>query len=90
MNGDEEDYKYRRYVFSEEIALPATGGYAQFTARFRATRQAEWQWVNQQRHINDGELVFPARNSQFDTGVPSSIATDPSRAPSFSPSAMTY
>ncbi|KAF7175664.1 hypothetical protein CNMCM7691_009671 [Aspergillus felis] len=90
MNGDEEDYKYRRYVFSEEIALPATGGYAQFTARFRATSEAEWQWVNQQRHINDGELVFAARNSQFDTGVSSSVATDPARAPSFSPSAMTY
>ncbi|KAH1492885.1 hypothetical protein LV164_004824 [Aspergillus fumigatus] len=90
MNGDEEDYKYRRYVFSEEITLPATAGYVHFTVRFRATPEAEWQWVNQQRHINDGELVFAARESQFDSGVSPSVTMDPARAPSYSPSAMTH
>ncbi|KAM0089317.1 hypothetical protein ACP6JD_007332 [Aspergillus fumigatus] len=90
MNGDEEDYKYRRYVFSEEITLPATASYVHFTVRFRATPEAEWQWVNQQRHINDGELVFAARESQFDSGVSPSVTMDPARAPSYSPSAMTH
>ncbi|EAW10291.1 putative raffinose synthase protein Sip1 [Aspergillus clavatus NRRL 1] len=90
VNGSEEDYKYRRYVFSEDIAIPASGGYAQFTVRFRATPEADWQWVNQQRHVNDGELVFTSRESSFDTSGngPLTPATDAYEAPSISPFAV--
>ncbi|KAJ5734425.1 Aldolase-type TIM barrel [Penicillium malachiteum] len=71
LSGSETDYNFYRHVFSEEITLPLTGGYAQFTVRFRTNPETEWQWVNQQRPVNDGELVFGPRDSELDqTSVP--------------------
>jgi hypothetical protein len=69
LTGSDEDYKFRRYAFSEEISLPSTGGHAQFTVRFRTSPQTEWQWINEQRHVSDGELIFPARASPFELGA---------------------
>ncbi|KAJ5778180.1 hypothetical protein N7520_001426 [Penicillium odoratum] len=66
LTGNEADYNFYRYVFSEEISLPAAGGHAQFTIRFRTNSDTEWQWANQQHPVNNGELVFGARNSELE------------------------
>ncbi|CEJ55486.1 hypothetical protein PMG11_01739 [Penicillium brasilianum] len=63
LNGKDDEYNYHRYVFSEESHLPTSAGHAQFTVRFRTSPDTEWQWANQQQPINDGELVFSAKNS---------------------------
>ncbi|KAJ5532364.1 Raffinose synthase [Penicillium frequentans] len=65
LTGNEADYNFYRHVFSEEIALPAAGGHAQFTARFRTNPDTEWQWASQQHPVNDGELVFGSQNSEL-------------------------
>lgn len=57
---------YYRYTFSEEISLPTSGGYAKFTVRYRTGPDAEWQWANQQRPVNDGEIVFAPRKPKID------------------------
>lgn len=62
MNGKDDEYNYHRYVFSEGIRLPSSGGHTKFTARFRTSPDTEWQWVNQQQSVSDGELVFGHRN----------------------------
>lgn len=49
LNGRKTEYHYRRCVFTEDIAFPAQGGYAQFTVRFRTAPSADWQWVNNSR-----------------------------------------
>ncbi|KAJ5632419.1 hypothetical protein N7490_008758 [Penicillium lividum] len=66
LTGNEADYNFYRYVFSEEISLPAAGGHAQFTIRFRTNSDTEWQWANQQHPVKNGELVFGARNSELE------------------------
>lgn len=64
LNGRKTEYHYRRCVFTEDIAFPAQGGYAQFTVRFRTAPSADWQWVNnQQRGVRDGELAFAPRDT---------------------------
>ncbi|KAJ5565019.1 Raffinose synthase [Penicillium frequentans] len=65
LTGNEADYNFYRHVFSEKIALPAAGGHAQFTARFRTNPDTEWQWASQQHPVNDGELVFGPQNSEL-------------------------
>ncbi|KAL2004903.1 hypothetical protein VTN00DRAFT_3176 [Thermoascus crustaceus] len=57
---------YYRYTFSEEISLPTSGGYARFTVRYRTSSDAQWQWANQQRPVNDGEIVFAPRKPKID------------------------
>ncbi|RAL15943.1 putative raffinose synthase protein Sip1 [Aspergillus homomorphus CBS 101889] len=75
INSNAEEYHYFRNVFTAEIAPPANAGHAQFTVRYRVNPDAEWQWVNQQQHISDGELLFPTRTPSFDSEEPAS-ATD--------------
>lgn len=65
MNGDESSYSNYRYVFAGQIGLSRNGGAAQFTVRFRACPDADWEWVNEKYHVADGELVFNAEESQF-------------------------
>lgn len=67
------DYKFDRHVFSECIRLPASGGNAQFTIRYRTNSDSEWQWVNQQRQVGDGELFWAARKSKFDEEPPAEL-----------------
>jgi hypothetical protein len=69
LTGTDAGYKSRRYVFSEEIALPRSGGHAQFTVRFRTSAEAEWQWVKELHNINDGEVIFPPRASPFEMNL---------------------
>jgi hypothetical protein len=66
LSGQESDYKYYRYVFSEEIVLSAEGGHAQFTVRFRNGPDAEWQWANQKHPVSDGEIIYSPRHSEHD------------------------
>lgn len=66
LAGCGKGYKFDRHVFAESISLPASGGSAQFTVRFRTSPNAEWQWANQKRQVNDGELVWAARKPRFD------------------------
>lgn len=66
VKGNAEE-TYYRYTFSQEINLPAEGGYAKFTVRYRTSPDAQWQWANQRHLVKDGELVFPPRKSKFDT-----------------------
>lgn len=65
LNGKEAEYNYHRYVFSDEIHLPTSGGHAKFTVRFRTSPDTQWQWANQQQSINDGELVFGPKNASY-------------------------
>lgn len=60
------EYNHYRHVFSEEIILPTAGGHAQFTVRFRASPDTEWQWANRLHPVNDGELVLTPRNSDLE------------------------
>lgn len=80
LAGNENDYTSRRYVFSEEIALPSTGGQAEFTVRYRTSPEAAWQWANEQRRVSNGELIFAPRASPFQLGpeeeTPSASAKD--------------
>ncbi|KAJ5675581.1 hypothetical protein N7462_008478 [Penicillium macrosclerotiorum] len=62
LNQTDNEYAYHRYVLSEAIQLPASGGYVRFTVRFRPNPDAEWQWANQKQPIGDGELVFSPRH----------------------------
>lgn len=64
-----DTYKYTRHVFTGELALPPSGGTAQFTVRFRTSPDAAWQWANQQRQVADGELVYGPRRSKFDAAM---------------------
>lgn len=73
LAGCGQDYKYDRYVFAESIRLPASAGHAQFTVRYRTSPDADWQWANQQRQVNDGELVWAARKSRFDESPPAEL-----------------
>ncbi|KAJ5175227.1 Aldolase-type TIM barrel [Penicillium canariense] len=68
LNGSDAEYNYYRYVFSEEIQIPDSGGHTQFTVRFRTSPDTEWQWANQQHPTSNGELVFSPRAS--DVGKP--------------------
>ncbi|KAJ5812070.1 Raffinose synthase [Penicillium riverlandense] len=77
LTGNEAEYGYHRYVFSDEIKLPAAGGHAQFTVRFRTNPDTEWQWANQQRPVSDGEVVFTPRNLQLVQGSSTESATTP-------------
>lgn len=74
------DYDSRRYVFSEEIALPSSGGQAEFTVRFRTCPEADWQWANEQRQLSNGELIYGPRASPFELGAeqetPSELAKE--------------
>lgn len=45
------------------MCLPAAGGHAQFTVRFRTSPDTEWQWANQQHPVSDGELILTSRNA---------------------------
>ncbi|KGO75687.1 Aldolase-type TIM barrel [Penicillium italicum] len=69
LTGNDGDYHYHRYVFSEEVSLPSAGGHAQFTVRFRTGPGTEWQWANQTHPVNDGEIVYSARHSDLDKAV---------------------
>ncbi|KAF9888771.1 hypothetical protein FE257_008347 [Aspergillus nanangensis] len=80
MNGNESDYQYYRHVFSEELVLPSHGGCAQFTIRFRATPDVDWQWVNQLQHSNDGEIIFPPQNIQFEPIFSEGLSVQTARA----------
>ncbi|EKV17169.1 Raffinose synthase protein Sip1, putative [Penicillium digitatum PHI26] len=78
LTGNDSDYPYHRYVFSEEVSLPAAGGHAQFTVRFRTGSDTEWQWANQTHPVSDGEIVYMAHHSDLDKAVPTDIgARDP-------------
>ena len=68
LSQTEGEHQSRRYIFTGEINLPATGGNAQFTVRFRTNPEAEWQWANQLRQVNDGELIWAPRASAFELG----------------------
>ncbi|KAJ5498131.1 Raffinose synthase [Penicillium expansum] len=74
LTGNDSDYHYHRYVFSEEISLPAAGGHAQFTVRFRTGPDTEWQWANQTHPVSDGEIIYSARHSDFDKAVSTDVA----------------
>lgn len=74
LTGNDSDYHYHRYVFSEEISLPAAGGHAQFTVRFRTGPNTEWQWANQTHPVSDGEIIYSARHSDFDKAVSTDVA----------------
>ncbi|KAJ5096045.1 Raffinose synthase [Penicillium alfredii] len=78
LSGNETEYSYHRYVFSDEIVLPAAGGHAQFTVRFRTSPNTEWQWANQKHPVSDGELVFSPRNSGFDKAPSTEFFTESS------------
>ncbi|KAJ5949150.1 hypothetical protein N7454_000734 [Penicillium verhagenii] len=65
LTGNEAEYSFYRYVFSEKAALPASGGHAQFTVRFRTNPDTEWQWANQHHSVNDGELIFSPQISEL-------------------------
>ncbi|CDM26666.1 Glycoside hydrolase, family 56, sperm surface protein PH20 [Penicillium roqueforti FM164] len=78
LSGNDEEYNYHRYVFSEEIILPAPGGHAQFTVRFRTSPDTEWQWANQRHPVGDGEILYSARYSDLDNAVSTGVAA---RAP---------
>ncbi|KAJ5503355.1 Aldolase-type TIM barrel [Penicillium fimorum] len=75
LTGNDSEYHYHRYVFSEEISLPAAGGHAQFTVRFRTGPDTEWQWANERHHVSDGELVYSARYSGLDGALSTEVAT---------------
>lgn len=76
LNGPQTGYQAYRCVFTEELALPAQGGHAKFTVRYRSGPNAQWQWVNeQQRGMTDGELVFAPRET------PVLAATEQTRQP---------
>ncbi|THC99737.1 hypothetical protein EYZ11_000787 [Aspergillus tanneri] len=66
MNGEESTYQYYRHVFFSELALPNHGGRAQFTVRFRPGPNGDWQWLNEQQHVGNGELVFAPRTAMQD------------------------
>ncbi|KAJ5486115.1 hypothetical protein N7530_000415 [Penicillium desertorum] len=74
LTGEESKYDYHRYLFSEDISLPAAGGHAQFTVRFRTGPDAEWQWANQMHPVSDGEIVYSARHSDLDKDVSMDVA----------------
>lgn len=74
LTGSDNDCNYRRYVFSEEISLPAAGGHAQFTIRFRTGPDTEWQWANQRHPVSDGEIVYNARHSDLNKAVSTDAA----------------
>ncbi|CAI7586058.1 unnamed protein product [Penicillium viridicatum] len=74
LTGNDSDYHYHRYVFSEEISLPAAGGHAQFTVRFRTGPDTEWQWANQRHPVSDGEIVYSARHSDLGKAVSTDVA----------------
>ncbi|KAE8355622.1 hypothetical protein BDV28DRAFT_128553 [Aspergillus coremiiformis] len=61
LDKTESDHTFHRHVFTGEIVLPSHGGCAQFTVRYRVSPDTDWQWINQQQNIKDGELVFAAR-----------------------------
>ncbi|KAJ6082468.1 hypothetical protein N7499_007342 [Penicillium canescens] len=65
LNGNDHGYNYHRHVFSDKISLPAEGGHAKFTVRFRTSPDAEWQWANQKHPVSDGEIVYCSRHSDF-------------------------
>lgn len=73
LTGNDSNYHYHRYVFSEEISLPAAGGRAQFTVRFRTGPDTEWQWANQIHPVSDGEIVYSARHSDLDKAVSTDV-----------------
>ena len=75
LSGDEASYHFHRYAFTEGLCLPAEGGHAQFTVRFRTSPDAEWQWVNQVHQANDGELVFSSRRSPLEKSLSSDVST---------------
>lgn len=79
LAGDDEDYDSRRYVFSEEIALPSSGGQAEFTVRFRTSPDAEWQWANEQRQLSNGELIYAPRASPFELGAEQETPSAPAK-----------
>lgn len=74
LTGRDSEYNYHRYVFSEEISLPAAGGHAQFTVRFRTGPGTEWQWANQRHPVSDGEIVYNARHSDLNKAVSTDVA----------------
>ncbi|KAJ5170402.1 Aldolase-type TIM barrel [Penicillium coprophilum] len=74
LTGDDSEYNYHRYVFSEVVSLPAAGGHAQFTVRFRTGPDTEWQWANETHHVSDGEIVYSARHSAFDEALSTELA----------------
>ncbi|KAJ5964367.1 uncharacterized protein N7479_004243 [Penicillium vulpinum] len=78
LTGNNSEYHYHRYVFSEEVSLPDAGGHAQFTVRFRTSPHTEWQWVNQRNNVSDGEIVYSARQSDLDMAMSTDVAA---RAP---------
>ncbi|KAJ5659336.1 Raffinose synthase [Penicillium longicatenatum] len=75
LTGNEADYNFYRYVFSGEIPLPAAGGHAKFTVRFRTNPDTEWQWARQQHPVNDGELVFAPQYSELERISSSDISS---------------
>ncbi|CAI7663254.1 unnamed protein product [Penicillium glandicola] len=78
LNANDSEYHCRRYVFSEEVSLPAAGSHAQFTVRFRTGPDTEWQWANQTNHVSDGEIVYSTRHSELHKALSPDIAA---RAP---------
>ncbi|PYH47378.1 putative raffinose synthase protein Sip1 [Aspergillus saccharolyticus JOP 1030-1] len=72
LNSNADEYHYFRNVFSGEIGSPTHARHAQFTVRYRVNPDAEWQWVNQQQHTSDGEILFPSETRSFDSDEPAS------------------
>ncbi|KAJ5788276.1 hypothetical protein N7457_003266 [Penicillium paradoxum] len=66
LTGDDSEYNYHRHVFSGELLLPAAGGHARFTVRFRTGPDTDWQWANQKHPVSDGEIVYSPRHSDLD------------------------
>ncbi|KAJ5373951.1 Aldolase-type TIM barrel [Penicillium concentricum] len=75
LTGNDSEYHCHRYVFSEEVSLPAAGGHAQFTVRFRIGPDTEWQWANERHHVGDGEIVYSACHSGLDEALATEVAT---------------
>lgn len=48
-------------VFAGDMVLPPTAGHFSFTVRYRTGSDAPWQWANQRRRVDDGELVYDAK-----------------------------
>lgn len=90
LNGSRTGYQVCRGVFTEELALPAQGGHAKFTVRYRTGPNAQWQWVNeQQRGMTDGELVFAPRETAPATGQTQTRQPEPAR-PQWSSHSTSY
>ncbi|KAL4869469.1 hypothetical protein BDV12DRAFT_167795 [Aspergillus spectabilis] len=64
-----------RLVYAGEVDRPQSGS-ARFTVRYREILEDEWQWVNREQDLGDGELIFTSLdpNSELHTSSAEDLA----------------